>query len=163
MDVSDVQLSYSVCTTVSIRVRFAREFGMLLLPPHTYRPDGHAYVYLADVLNIRAIGACRAVERSPPHGPVVIVVEIIVAYQWFCSFVTQLQRIVAAVLGQVIWVSRPCSYTCVVPLFWNISSTAYPSFQFSNQQAFIKRSILRRNVVNGRYHPHRIWSRNISS
>lgn len=51
---------------------------------------------------------------------VVIVVEIIVAYRWFCSFVTQLQRIVATRLGQVIWVSRLCSYTWVVPLLWNI-------------------------------------------
>ena len=87
IDVSDVHSGYSGRTTVSIRVRFAREFGGLLLPLHTYRQDGDAYVHLADVLNIRLLG-CRAVERSPPHGPAVIVLEIIIANQWFCSFVT---------------------------------------------------------------------------
>ena len=49
---------------MSSRLRFAREFGILLLPPHTYLRDGHAYVHLADDFNIRAIGMPRSRAQS---------------------------------------------------------------------------------------------------
>jgi hypothetical protein len=64
IDVSDAQPSYSVCTIATIRVRFATDLGLLLLPLHTFRQDGSAYVYLADVFTIRAIGLPRSRAQS---------------------------------------------------------------------------------------------------
>ena len=59
---------------------------------------------------------CRAVDCGPPHGPVVIVVEIIVAYQWFCSFVTAAMDCGCPFRSGNLGLALVFIYLCVSPL-----------------------------------------------
>lgn len=115
-EVSDALPSYSVCTIASIRVRFTADFGALLLPLHTYSPDGAAYAYLADLSIIRAIGSKAQPSPVPPHGLVVIVVEVLVAYRWFDSFVTAAEHWDCRFRSGNLGLARVFIYLCVSPL-----------------------------------------------